>query len=247
MKNYYPYCKTFSIHLFFIVLLLCLPYQSIYAQGKNETRKDSGVIVHPNVVECNPAIVLEVGMSYKYNLQQGIYTIYFFTREPMTIAFTLDSAELEAIQEKYGLSSKVKIKFAKSLEKSYGATDLSTGDIYIGPGAFQSNSLLKATIVHEYGHSILGRINVNGNWTWRYPQLSYNVTNKTLSFDGPLGYAQEIFNKGRMKINLSAIRNPKLNPLYNIWNLVTPGKYFARRWQFSIPLRFENNAILRLF
>lgn len=154
---------------------------------------------------------------------------------------------IKYVQEKYGLSSKVKIKFAKSLKKSYGVTDLSTGDIYIGPGAFQSNSLLKATIVHEYGHSILGRINVNGNWTWRYPQLSYNVTNKTLSFDGPLGYAQEIFNKGRMKINLSAIRNPKLNPLYNIWNLVTPGKYFARRWQFSIPLRFENNAILRLF
>lgn len=70
----------------FLTVLLC----SIYGCKSTHMRKPL-------------AIVLEVGMSYKYNLQQGIYTIYFFTREPMTIEFTLDSAELEAIQEKYYL------------------------------------------------------------------------------------------------------------------------------------------------
>jgi hypothetical protein len=59
--------------------------------------------------------------------------------------------------------------------------------------------------------------------------------------------AQEIFNAGRMKINLRTIRDPQMNPLYQLWNLKAPDAFLFRRWQFSIPLRFQNSIILRMF
>ena len=152
---------------------------------------------------------------------------------------------IKFVQNKYGLSTKVKTSY-NQYEQDYGSTNLYTGDISVGSAAFKSNSILKATIVHEYGHSILDRIkDVNGNWSWKYQ--NYGTANQTLANDGPLAYAQEIFNKGRMKIKLNAIRNPKLNPLFEIWNLKAPAQFFGRRWQFMIPLRFQNNVILRAF
>lgn len=49
----------------------------------------------------------------------------------------------------------------------YGETDLLTGNIEIGAYAFDSPSLLKATIIHEYYHSVYSRINTNGTWSWK--------------------------------------------------------------------------------
>ncbi len=140
------------------------------------------------------------------------------------------------VQNRYGMTG-VSMKYDKLLKgKDYGITDPYTGNVSIGPDAFESPSLLKATIVHEYGHSVYDRIlDANGNFVrWRYQPGSYHSSSSLLAADGPIGYAQEIYNSGRLHIALSDLR--KANPLWFEWSTKIGGS----KWFHLIPRRFSN-------
>ncbi|GAA4159078.1 hypothetical protein GCM10022217_21220 [Chryseobacterium ginsenosidimutans] len=156
---------------------------------------------------------------------------------------TIDDAAaqkaIDYVTKKYGMKG---AKFTyDSSETDYGVTDPITGDIAIGPAAFDSADFLKATTVHELGHSLLDRVlDTSGNFTdWAYPQGSFNSSNSTLSEDGPLGYAQEIYNAGRLNIGIKALL-PKENPL--LWTTWGLSKIFN-----LVPLRFGGNVVLKKY
>jgi RHS repeat-associated protein len=120
-----------------------------------------------------------------------------------------------------------------------------TNDIYVDPSAFGSTSLLKATMVHEYGRLILDKIIANGVVNWAYPAGSYtnSLGNAILTADGPLGYAQEIYNAGRLHINPSILKPQQLNPLYSIWN----GNRYGWKLFHLLPRRFNTGTILKFY
>lgn len=138
---------------------------------------------------------------------------------------------IDYVTTKYGMNG-AKFTYDPN-ESDYGVTSPTTGNITIGPAAFKSASFLNATAVHELGHSILDRVlDSSGNFTgWAYPQGSFPSSNATLSTDGPLGYAQEIYNAGRLHIGIGALQ-PQYNPLWSQWGW---SKIFH-----TIPMRFGN-------
>jgi hypothetical protein len=127
---------------------------------------------------------------------------------------------IDFVQAKYGMTvdfqgNNVSMTYNGNLT-DYGVTNPNTGNIEIGPAAFNSPSELKATMVHEFGHSVKDRIlDAAGNFVnWQYPSGSFNSTNATLGTDGPLGYGNEIFNAGKLHIK-SQYLAPRYNPLYS--------------------------------
>ncbi len=148
---------------------------------------------------------------------------------------------IDFVQYKYGLT-RATMTYNSSLA-DYGVTDPKTGAIEIGPSAFKSPDLLKATAVHEYGHAMLDRLTSGGKFTgWAYPPGKFSAANSTLVADGPLGYAQEIYNAGKMKIGLKALNTD--NPLWNEWSRPL-GQ--GRKWSYVIPMRFQNKAIMKWY
>ena len=72
---------------------------------------------------------------------------------------------IDFVQNKFGLNG-VTFKYDPTLTGSYGVTPpVGANLVDIGPAAFSSPDLLKATMVHEYGHAIFGQ---NKNCLWRF-------------------------------------------------------------------------------
>ena len=143
---------------------------------------------------------------------------------------------IDYVQVKYGMTldyrgNNVSMKYNSNLS-AYGETDPYTGNIEIGPAGIRSSSELKATMVHEYGHSVRDRVlDAGGNFVqWQYPTGSFSSTNQTLVTDGPLGYANEIYNAGKLHIKPKFLA-PQYNPLWSEWN---------KSWFYLTPNRFTN-------
>lgn len=149
---------------------------------------------------------------------------------------------IDFVQAKYNLSG-TSMTYNSSLPE-YGVTHPGTGAIEIGPIAFNSPSLLKATIVHEYGHLVLDRLTTSsGAFSgWAYPSGSFSAIDATLAADGPLGYAQEIYSAGRMKTGLKALYTD--NPLWKEWSRSLGG---GSKWKYVIPMRFQNKALIKWY
>ena len=152
---------------------------------------------------------------------------------------------IDFVQKKYGMSlgskgNNVSMKYNATLQE-YGITDPVTGNIEIGPAAFKSSSELKATLVHEYGHSVRDRmLDANGKFIrWEYPIGKFNSSNATLVTDGPIGYANEIFNAGRLNIKVQYLA-PNYNPLWSEWN-----KGF--KWLYTTPQRYTSPVKLHFY
>lgn len=152
---------------------------------------------------------------------------------------------IDYVQVKYHMTSNyqgnnVNMTYNSQLT-DYGVTDPLTGNIEIGPSAFRSSSELKATIVHEFGHSVRDRIlDVSGNFIdWQYPQGSFVSTNQTLATDGPLGYANEIFNAGKLHIK-SRFLKPQYNPLWSEWKKCC-------KWSYLLHKRYNNFVTLNWY
>lgn len=101
----------------------------------------------------------------------------------------------------------VTFKYDSKLIGAYGVTPTVGADLVedIGPALFTSPYLLKATMVHEYGHAIQDKIKTasGGFSKWTYAPGAFPAIDATLAADGPLGYAHEIYSAGRrMKIVL---------------------------------------------
>ncbi len=119
---------------------------------------------------------------------------------------------IDFVQENYGLNG-VNMNYDANLNNdpkyvnATAVTNPQTGDVRVGPYSFGSADVLKRSVVHEYGHSTLDRvIGSNGRFTWKYPPKSFPTSNATINGDGPIGYAQEIYNSGRMNISRSVMQ-----------------------------------------
>ena len=147
------------------------------------------------------------------------------------------------VQKRYGLNDAA-ISFNAS-DPDFGSTSLN-GNISIGKAAFESSSMLKATIIHEYWHSTVDRVFQSGSWSF--------ITDRPAPWnygDGVGAYASEIKNSGRMHISSNALS--KVSFLRgNIWNygattlqgsfVVNPTWYakgiVKSKWWYQIPKRF---------
>lgn len=152
------------------------------------------------------------------------------------------------VKERYGL------KGARFIYDQSGAVTLGnygvtppnvSSDIFIDRIAFKNPSILKATLVHEYGHLMLDKIIQNGQFIgWTYNNYSNSLNNSTLFVDGPLGYAQEIYNSGNLHLSPSFLKSAaNNNPLYSIWN---SSKYGSKLF-YSLPRRFSSNVTLKFY
>jgi hypothetical protein len=154
------------------------------------------------------------------------------------------STAIGFVKERYGLTG-VDFLFNKS-EENYGVTFLETGNVEIGRAAFESSSMLKATMIHEFGHSTVDRVLVSGSWKWNFNNpASWNYG------DGITGYSNEIYNAGRMHIATSALSKLTYVSGFN-WSygstifknqfVVNPvwyaGGIISAKWRFLIPQRF---------
>ncbi len=147
---------------------------------------------------------------------------------------------IDFVQNKFGLDG-VTFKYDSKLTEAYGVTPPVGADlVYIGPSAFDSPDLLKATMVHEYGHALLDKVKTaSGGFShWAYPSTGTT----TLSIDGPLGYAQEIYSSSKMKIGLKALNTD--NPLWNQWSNSLGG---GSKWKYVMPTRFNNKVKLKWY
>ncbi|MCG7281944.1 hypothetical protein MHJ94_11645 [Chryseobacterium taklimakanense] len=137
---------------------------------------------------------------------------------------------IDFVQNRYGLSG-ASITYDET-PGAYGTTSLN-GNIKIGSAAFESHSLLKATMIHEYTHSVSDRILVNGRWEWSTKdEAPWNFN------DGTRAYSSEIFNSGKMHINVSALKmlNPDGSYANPVW--YQPG-YIKGKFWYTIPRRFK--------
>lgn len=133
-------------------------------------------------------------------------------------------AAINFVQKRYGMSG-VNMTFDNT-PGAYGTTDLNA-NIKIGEAAFSSSSMLKATMVHEYGHAmenvIVGqRFVLPNRAAWNYN-------------DGTTGYSYEIRNSGRMHISPSALSalNPNGSYANPLWYCSGMSK-----WLYTVPQRF---------
>lgn len=103
------------------------------------------------------------------------------------------------VQDRYNLTGP-NMAYDPNLN-DYGVTYLISGNIEIGSVAFSSPSMLKATIIHEYTHSVSDRIFVNNKWQWNLDRsASWNYS------DGVRAYASEIYHSGAMNISTKVLR-----------------------------------------
>jgi hypothetical protein len=177
------------------------------------------------------------GKGYGFRTNEGVVRDYIKNGQYQNA--------IDYVQAKYGMTldyrgNNVSMTYNGNLT-DYGVTDPYTGNIEIGPAAVRSSSELKATIVHEYAHSVRDRVlDASGNFVqWQYSTGSFSSTNQTLVTDGPLGYANEIFNAGKLHIK-SQFLMPQYNPLCSEWNR-------GFKWFYLIPRRFNNPVILRWY
>jgi RHS repeat-associated protein len=122
--------------------------------------------------------------------------------------------------------------------------------IYIGGSAFDSPSGLKGTLVHEWGHWLKDRIlDANGDVIGlNYPHYSFEPkywskgrhSYDLLNFDGPIGYAQQIYNSGRLHLSGEVLTSERLNPLWKEW---------SKGWKlfYTIPQRFVSPVIIKYY
>lgn len=141
-------------------------------------------------------------------------------------------------QKKYGLDN-VTMNYDPA-ELDYAATDGITGVVGVGPSAFDSRDLFKATLVHEAAHSLKDRIfDASGKFTgWKYDP--YVSPDPDLVDDGPIGYANEIYNAGRMHINYGGFK-----PYNSLWQYWDNSK--GNKWLLLIPQRFDIKALLKTY
>ena len=138
------------------------------------------------------------------------------------------------VQAKYGMTG-VDMAYDESIS-AYGVTYETTGNVRIGKAAFESPSMLKATMIHEYTHSISDRVFLNGEW-----QFSLDRQAKWNHGDGVRAYASEIIHSGKMHIKTSALKLIKIRPGYSpfkvnpVWH--QPGIIKGKFW-YTIPRRF---------
>lgn len=150
---------------------------------------------------------------------------------------------IDFVQDKYNLLGPTMTYDAT--EKDYGITSMLTGDIRIGSAAFKSPDHLKATIIHEYGHSVYDRVFVGGKWAWKDKGAPWNYG------DGIIGYSEEIRQAGRMHINRAIhkaiVSTPGRNWTYGAKTLInrTPVNpvwhakgVIKNKWWFLLPKRF---------
>lgn len=150
---------------------------------------------------------------------------------------------IDFVQNKYNLTGP-QMTYDPTVN-DYGVTNLNSGNIRIGPAAFKSPDYLKATIIHEYGHSALERAVVGGKWTWTSPGRPWNYG------DGIVGYGEEIRQAGRMHIGRSVLNatvsTPGSNWVYGARTLInaTPVNpvwhakgVIRNKWWHLLPRRF---------
>jgi len=157
---------------------------------------------------------------------------------------TTGNRAISFVKDRYGLSN---ANFSFNLnESNFGSTALSSGDISIGSAAFQSSSIFKATMIHEYWHSTVDRVLQNGRWSFALDRQGY-WNNQ----DGVGAYASEIRNAGRMHISSKALSQVSFLR-GNSWTygstsmsgsfLVNPVWYakgvIKSKWWYLIPKRF---------
>lgn len=138
------------------------------------------------------------------------------------------------------------MSYNKFLGKDYGRTYVRFGNIEIGPKAFKTTSLLKATMIHEQAHSIFDRIMID------YEMYADPLNPTAWNYgDGTRGYISEIQNAGRMHIRTSAFKLLEPSP-GDIWRYgnrffkdqipINPVWYapgvIKSRWTYLIPRRF---------
>ncbi len=133
-------------------------------------------------------------------------------------------------------------------EPDFGSTDLPTGDISIGPAAYKNGSYLKATMVHEYGHSVYDRvIDATGNWSWKYNSSNWSSANPTINVDGPVGYSMEIANAGRLHLTPGTLGSGD-NPLWSNYSMyldMRNNNFLNFKWLYLIPQRFQQTIIYK--
>ncbi|KAA0227047.1 hypothetical protein EDS67_17745 [candidate division KSB1 bacterium] len=135
---------------------------------------------------------------------------------------------IDFVQKRYGMEN-VDMVYDPSIQ-DYGVTNLNTGNVRIGPPAFNSTSELKATIAHEYAHSVLDRVMIGGRWQWVSPMEAWNYN------DGIIGYGAEIVNSGRLRISHSTLAGTfpnTTNHLNPYWH-----RFGWKKWWHLIPRRF---------
>lgn len=104
---------------------------------------------------------------------------------------------------------------------------------------------MKATIIYEYYHSVYGRINTNGTWSWK-PDIeglwNYN--------DGVGMYRAEVYNSGRVFfINIRTLKAIDIgaggtrNLVNPIWNSPIAG--VNGQFWYTLPGRFSTPLIFR--
>jgi hypothetical protein len=156
---------------------------------------------------------------------------------------------LDFIKKRYKLNG-VKFTYDEKLP-DFGSTNLSTGDVRIGPGAFDNGytgwrdpSILKATMAHEFGHSTIDRIMKGGRLTWKSGSgAGWNFG------DGAIGYESEIRLAAKMHINPKSLRstiNSSSSWSYGgrtllnqqPWNPIWYSGTLKNKWLYLIPKRF---------
>jgi len=139
---------------------------------------------------------------------------------------SLADKAISFVQKRFGLT-KVLMGYNPDLS-DYGVTHLPSGNVEIGPAAFENISMLKATVIHEFSHSTLNRVFMGNRWTWNLPdRAAWNMN------DGTTGYRSEIINSGRMHIHPSSFgtKDHIINPVWYSGTL-------KNKWFYTIPLRY---------
>jgi RHS repeat-associated protein len=154
---------------------------------------------------------------------------------------------MEFVQNRYGMDgAKFNYdQYSKMTEGDFGATARdATNNAFIDPSAFKNSSILKATMVHEYGHVMLDKIIAEGRFYGMRGPYSGRFKIPVLETDGPNGFAQEIYNSGRLHLKPSFLRSSiNSNPLYNLWN----PNYHGWRAQYILPRRFSPKVSLKFY
>lgn len=198
--------------------------------GAASAAAESGIEMTRNLIgghgfQTNYGVVEDYIDDYHEHLSRGEY---------LDLEVTANDA-IDFVQNRYGFGG-VNMSYDHSLT-DYGGTSLTTGNVRIGPSAFDSRSHLKLTVAHEWGHSVLDRIYDANTSTWSW------VDNSGLyGADGSIGYRSEIINAGRLQATSLSLTESVITPwgpdyINPLWHDYKKFKWFEK-WYYFIPRRY---------